>query len=370
MYQRYRVHQSFLRTVSVSLILLLSYSVTNKGVAQVKAENLDASSRVTANTTTTESDAQVLRRFPPGSLHFIAQLIPLSRNGLAGRNKSGWMHVRFQMGATFFAAIACLLGDREHAEEGWRAIDVSFQHQKPDGSFVVGDALSSSLTERDNVSGVAFFTARLCQSLMLIQDSPLAAEYGARVRDLMPRLRLTADYLKRGASELAEADRLAPNRKFFDAQAFAYSGLLLHDQELVKTGNQFLQSGLAMQMPDGAFDEKGGGDSSYQAVSLTNLQSYVLYYPSRRLQSSIAKGIVWEMPRILSTGEVTTEGNSRVKPGGESFFGKEKEVDYQDVIMALLYYGTTHNDERVLHVADRVISHVEDHYKGSTRALQ
>ena len=347
----------------VCLIVLMSVASTNSGLAQGQSLSITKVSQGARINEATGTDAQVLSRFPPGTLKFVAQLIRPASDGLAGRNKSGWVHVRFQMGSTFFAAIACLLNDQAHAEIGWRAIEVSFMHQKADGSFEVGDTLTASLKESDNLSGTAFFTARLCQSLLLIENSPLAGVYKTRVQSLLPRLIPLAAYLKRGASVLAQADRLAPNRKFFDAQAFAYLGLLLQDRELVNIGNRFLESGLAMQLPDGAFDEKGGGDSSYQAVSLTNLQSYVLYFPERKLESAIEKGIAWEMPHVLSSGEVSTAGNSRVKPGGESFFGKEKEVDYQDVLMALLYFGTTKHDEKVLNVAQRVIGYLESRHK-------
>jgi hypothetical protein len=46
------------------------------------------------------------------------------------------------------------------------------------------------------------------------------------------------------------------------------------------------------------------------------------------------------MSRIKPTGEISTEGNSRVHAGGETFRGKEKQVAYTSVLIALwnMYY--------------------------------
>jgi hypothetical protein len=312
------------------------------------------------------TDARILKSFPPGTLELIAKLNEPDKNGLQGRNKQTWLHVRFQMGAAFYTAIACLLNDRAYAERGWRAIDVCFQHQRADGSFEVGNSSALLLKESDNLSGTAFFMARLCQSLILILHSPLGPLYETKIQNLLPRIRLTADFLRDGASSLAKADRLAPNRQFFDAQAFAYAGLLLNDKELIRLGDIFLRSGLARQQPDGAFDEKGGGDSSYQAVSLNNLLSYSLYFPDSWLDSAIERGVSWELQKVWPSGAVSTEGNSRVRQGGESLLGREKMVDYQDVIMSLLYYGTIHHDQRALETAQRTIRYLDSLYTHQT----
>jgi hypothetical protein len=51
-------------------------------------------------------------------------------------------------------------------------------------------------------------------------------------------------------------------------------------------------------------------------------------------------GATWLQSRVLVNGEISTDGNERVYPGGESFFGEPKQVAWVDAVRALLDSAT------------------------------
>jgi hypothetical protein len=78
------------------------------------------------------------------------------------------------------------------------------------------------------------------------------------------------------------------------------------DDRLVGLGQEFLDAALRQQRKDGTFNEHGGSDSSYQAVSVVNMVVIWAYTPEpkgrERLADAIRRAIEWERGRILSTG--------------------------------------------------------------------
>lgn len=120
---------------------------------------------------------------------------------------------------------------------------------------------------------------------------------------------------------------------------------------------------LVRQHPDGYFLEKGGWDSSYQAVTLLRLMLYYMYnpYPNLTLEihEALERGWTWEQSRIKNTGEVDTTGNTRVYPGGEQYGGQEKVVDYPMVILGLIYWSKITNNVFHLQEAQRVIEYAK-----------
>ncbi|HWL16057.1 MAG TPA: hypothetical protein VNR00_10665, partial [Opitutus sp.] len=67
--------------------------------------------------------------------------------------------------------------------------------------------------------------------------------------------------------------------------------------------------------------------------------------------------VKWQLTRILPSGDVDVSGNTRTGVGLEAdpFSGKAKTVNYTEVAMALMLYGTIHQDKEVLAAANRVI---------------
>ena len=286
--------------------------------------------------------AELLKRIPEEFLAHIGGARP-DRNGLVGHNRDGFKASALQRGATLTLAIAAARGDRKRADDCWRAVDATFAHQTEEGHF--GDPATS----------VAFWLCELCRSLLVVQESPLAGEYRDRIADLLPKIRMAVKWLMGQQTALIKADGDTPNRLFFSAEAFGFAGILLKDEALIAIGRDFLAGGMKLfRNEDGVFLEYGGGDSSYQAVNLLRLQEIVIHFPDPTLEAAIRKGMKWELTRIAPDGTISTEGNTRVRPGGEKFMGAEKQVNVGEVTLALLYFHLRANDPDTLAAAQRI----------------
>jgi hypothetical protein len=285
--------------------------------------------------------AELLRRMPPEITGRLGALP--DANGLVGHNREGFTAAALQRGATVKLAFAAARGDEKLAEDCWRAVEVAFAHQSPEGNF--GDPATS----------VAFWLCELGRTLLVLQQSPLAARFHDRIAALTPKIALAAHWLAAERARLQRGDRHAPNRLFFDAAAFLFSGQLTGDPGLLQTGHEFIDQGMALYRPaDGVFLEHDGADSSYQAVNLLRLQEIVLHFPEPRLEAAIAKGMEWEIARIGPDGTVSTEGNTRVYPGGEKFLGTEKQVNVGEIALALLYYHERTGDPAAAGALERL----------------
>ncbi|MEI7421025.1 MAG: hypothetical protein WCK18_02985 [Prolixibacteraceae bacterium] len=273
-------------------------------------------------------------------------------NGALDRNKTAYFHVRFQMGISPLADYAVDAQNSTALEMVVRAVEYSFKYQLQDGDFLLvipPDLVNTgTATEGDRVSGTAFFYSALGAGLLALQENPgyqaqLAAK--KRIEILIPQYQLSLNYLKSKISLLKQIDADAPNRLFFDALAFYSMGKYLNDKESMRYGIDFANLALAKKQPEGYFMEGSGFDSSYQGVGIAMgfrlLSILVSDEPIRQiLYDNLACATRWEMTRIKPTGEITTDGNSRVYSGGETFLGKEKQVAYSSVLTALwnMYY--------------------------------
>lgn len=288
--------------------------------------------------------AELLRRMP-ASITARFGALP-DAEGLVGHNRGGFKAAALQRGATVTLAFAAARGDEKLADHCWRAVEVAFAHQTQEGHF--GDPPES----------VAFWLCELTRSLLVIQRSPLAAHFHDRLESLKPKIARAARWLVGQRDRLERQDRTAPNRLFFDAAAFRFSGLLLGDPSLDAIGRDFLAQGMKLyRAEDGVFLEHGGGDSSYQAVNLLRLQELVLHFPDPQIEAAIAKGVQWEISRVAPDGEVSTAENTRVRPGGEKFMGQEKQVNFGEIALALLYFHQRTGDAAALAAAERVQKH-------------
>lgn len=301
-----------------------------------------------------KTQAQMLAGMPQEIMDTLAGSGRPDKSGLVGTNRrEGWIHAALQRGAMLMLSVGAARGDKAAAEDAWRAVDATFSRQKQDGSFEKGSFQGKTLSRGDDLSGTSFWLSELCEALLVVRESPLADHFKARIDALLPRIKSAVRWLAAGEAELARGDSKAPNRLFFDAKAFGFAGLLTGDESLMPVGERFFEAGLKMQRADGAFDERGGGDTSYQAVNLLKLQVLALRFPQDRTDAVVARGMKWELARILPTGEVSTAENTRVRPGGESFLGHEKSVNYGEVVLALLYYSASTGDTEAADAAAR-----------------
>ena len=103
------------------------------------------------------------------------------------------------------------------------------------------------------------------------------------------------------------------------------------------------------------FLEKGGPDSSYQAVAALKLQVWTLYFPDKKLEAAVDRAIRWELGRIGADGRIDVAGNTRTGLGQEQWMGREKDVNLSEITLCLLYYYARTGDKNALAAARRIV---------------
>lgn len=290
--------------------------------------------------------------------------------GAIGRNKSAYFHVRFQTGMHHIVDYGLASKKTRVIDRFLTAVAYSLNMQLPDGDFklVIPDSLKDQAqpSMADRVSGVAFFASSLGLGIHALEtnswfmDTPQFALQRQHLATIKPKLRLTLEYLLKHQAYLETADKHAPNRLLFDALAFQTLGKILDSQEALVVASSFVTKAIAQVHPqDGYFIEAGGYDSSYNAVAVAlTLRLLLMGDPDHDLKSICTQAIQWQEKRVLDSGEVSTEGNSRVRPkgSGESFLGRKKDVDVGHVVEAFMLASQALSDTNLKTVAQKVIA--------------
>lgn len=293
--------------------------------------------------------------------------------GAIGRNQSAYFHVRFQRGMHHVADYALVSGQAFVVDRFLAAVEYSMNNQLPTGDFklVIPDSLKDQGKPgiADRASGVAFFVSSLGLGIHALEtndwfkNSAKFTEHRQRLAKLKPKLQLTLDYLLKHKAYLEAADKHAPNRLLFDALAFETLGRILMNNEAILVASSFVAMAIEqVNEHDGYFIEGGGFDSSYNAVAVAlTLRLLMIDHHETGLRSICVNAIRWQKSRILASGEVLTEGNTRVHPGrsGESFLGRKKDVDIGHVVEAFMLASQALSDTDSYSTAQKVISYYE-----------
>lgn len=304
----------------------------------------------TRGTIGSRGELAMLRRLPP-------EMLARLRGGRAdARGYVGYQQTRteftaaHQRGGTYTLAMGVVLKRPEWIDEGWRVIDATFDHQNSDGSL--GDPIP------DQATSTAFFLCFCARALGLLQASEYADDHGRRLEAVLPKVQRACRWLTTQTAVLDKANAHAPNRCFIIANAFALSNALTPDAEAKRLAARYLDLGLkSFRASDGVFVERGGGDSSYQAVSIMVLLYYRLHVAEPRLDEILRKAVDWELNKVRDNGEVDVEGNTRTGLKQEKWGGHYKDVNVPEVIQALANYGLWRPDQRALDAAKRIAQH-------------
>jgi hypothetical protein len=315
------------------------------------------------------SYAEIIRSLPLDMAYALAQEPDAS--GALDRNQSSYFHVRFQTGVRQLGdRLLASGGDPVSAELLVRAIEYAFLHQNPDGSFaleVPDDVDGSEFKPADLASGTAFFLASLGTALMGVQQSEwlaTAAEarpFADRIDVLRGAFRDALDYLVREQPLLESYDASASNRRMLDALAFYLMGRYLGDDAAVSDGLRILEDVIETQADEGYFPEQDGFDSSYNGVSLRAGVVFLAFLPDDDelrplLWDGVLRAARWQASRVEQNGEISTDGNTRVYDGGESFLGSEKGVAWTDAALAFhMLYALSRNPGH-LGFADKIVA--------------
>ena len=229
----------------------------------------------------------LLKKMPPDLLRYTGGARP-NADGMASYNRDGFKSPEFQSGAMHYLVRAIVRRDERCTAEGWNAIDATFRYQNEQGGFGQKGA------PHGGPSAAAFWLAELDQAVLVFGESELGPKYKERIDLLRPKIHKAARWLALPSNRayLKREDADAPNRLLFDALAYGLSGVLCNDDELKQIGRRFVDLAMAQyRASDGVFLEKGGWDSSYQAVAALKLQVWTLYFPDRFSDASLLQGI-------------------------------------------------------------------------------
>lgn len=309
----------------------------------------------------------VLRSFPPGRLAALSAGDKPAANGFTGGNRANgsWLEAGPQRGSCRAVIAAVVAGDLAAADDAWRGIEVAFAHQRADGGFEaeIRPNGTSARPLGAAVETAFFFLQELGRAILVIRQSPHEAHFHARIAALEPKLRRACDFISAGYDTIIANSSHAVNRIIIAAKAFGTCGLVLHDDKLVATARKLIALALTRRDQGGVFIENGGRDSSYNVVSIFFGQVLALHVPLPEFEAALPAAVAWELTRIRDTGEVDVTGNTRTGVGKEkSYTGRPKNVNYNEVVFALTYYGLVHHAAAALAAADRVFaySHRDD----------
>lgn len=344
----FKNHQSmkiYLLIISIVLFVSCKENKTEPSTANYQCQTEINNKWLTQNEMTALMSTDVVQK--------LASPHTIDANGAMSNNKAAYFHVRFQMGVSPLADYAIKISSKEALEMVALSIEYSFNHQLNSGDFelvIPSNMQNITLSEGDKISGVSFYLSSLGITLLAISESSWAVEQSTiinRLNNLHDKFTSALTFLKTQKELLKQFDNDAPNRLFYDALAFYSLGKYLNDNEAKLIGLDFMNVAISKKHAEGYFIEKGGWDSSYQGVGLTVGYKLLTILDSNELQrvklfEALSCGTNWQISRITGAGEISTQGNTRVYNGGESFLGTPKTVSFSSTIIAFynLYYLT------------------------------
>ncbi|MBX9655607.1 hypothetical protein K2Y11_18480 [bacterium] len=261
-------------------------------------------------------------------------------------------------GGCRYLAAAAVNNDKERADDAWKSVEAMFATQVEDGGFEgggrPGDAPVTVYSIR--VENAYFFLQEVGRAVLIVNASPLEPHFRDRFANMMPKLRKACDFIQKGYPTIVIKVGHTANRLLIAAKAFGLCGIVLGDEKMKESSRKLVKAALERRDKEGVFVERGGRDSSYNAVALLMAQQLTLYLPNEELEAAMKLAMDWQLTRIKPTGEIIVEGNTRTGVGKELSpdSGKPKDVNYSEVAQTLWYYGAIHNEPAVIDVALKV----------------
>lgn len=287
--------------------------------------------------------------------------------GAADANRTQPVSVRYQYRGLWQARLALIyagvdIGSPTPTDYIYRASTAwewSFDILNPTGYFENGESVDPTIA----IEGDTFFMGAYADTYLLVEDTPGLGALLTAYQLYEPRVDLSMGWLNTNVAYIVSATSQTPNRALFAAVAFYLNGLIRGNATWANQGISLYNIAMGMRHIDGYFLEKGGYDSSYQAVSMFNM-AYLFFAATdagvkATIKADLQIACDWMITRIASTGEISTVGNSRTGPDGEvGSDGKVKLVNYGEVALALYYCAFILNDITLAETANSVINYL------------
>ncbi|MEX0684400.1 MAG: hypothetical protein WD267_04545 [Balneolales bacterium] len=255
-----------------------------------------------------------------------------------------WYQAGYQRGGARHFLGGVIAGDVERMEDGWRSLEATFSRQLDNGDFkAVPRPWEDEPQSFDaRIETNYFYLQAVVHGLLVLQDSPHAHLFEDRVMELKPKVDLAAQFIMSGREGIVDKVGHTANRLFIAAKALGLAGVYVNNEEYINEAKRLVSIALNLRDEQGVFLERGGRDSSYNAVSMLFAQIIAIYLPDPKLDEAMQQAAEWQLTRIMPDGEVLAAGNTRTGPDGEltrGGTGGPKSINTREVGLAMVYHG-------------------------------
>jgi len=298
-----------------------------------------------------------------------------SRSGAVGlnldheRDPSKPWFIEYQKIGRDWVAAGLASEDRDKVRWGLKILGWGFFRMEADGEFKHPDAYHSA----------SFFVEAVVHTIGLVEASPWRAEFGPELDPMKPKLRAAARWMIRpdvdarnwppdgaGPADFPQifGERRYAHRRFLDAAALGGAGDLFGDEDLKRKSVWLVRNGIAMQTLEGVNPERGGPDTSYQALGLIYAcrfyQNIADETMRREMLPFLERGHAWLLGRISADGTIDGTGNTRTGASGEpSRDGKPKRLDILTTGAAVAYWAAISGKPELDALALRILNHYQ-----------
>lgn len=236
-------------------------------------------------------------------------------------------------------------GNKNKVRWGLKILEWGWAQMESDGSFKHPDAYHSA----------SFFIEATAHSILLLEASPWRADFSRQLEVFKPKLLAAAQWMIRPEIDALNwpddnnyprifGERRYAHRRFLDAAALGQVAVLFTNQPLMEKSVWLIRNGIAFQFPDGVNPERGGHDTSYQALGLLYACRYYQLVADEsmraELKPTLDKGFKWLLGRIGADGKIDGVGNTRTGPAAElGRNGKPKQLDYRTTGIVLAFWA-------------------------------
>lgn len=307
--------------------------------------------------TSAQNPVQALTATPANAFEWAFPGTPMTM-GNVGNNRKSWQGIGEQHWAAIPVEAGAITANKALIDKYWPAFDVAFSHMRADGNFdyPVYNPNGTINDPRGVPTSNAFWLGDSAQALLFLRSSHLSSQYASKIDALVPKYRTALTWLARpeNVTAMIDVDSIATNRLLFDAKAFLLGDKLANAPQARAQGYAILRRALANQSTQGYFAEHGGSDTSYNAVSCSNLAGIVMFVPDPRLRDSMVRCANWELSRLRPDGDVDTTGNTRTGANHVLKNGKIYGVSYTEVVRMFAFVWSITGDRRYMQAAQQV----------------